>query len=55
MNWVWVEKLDEKVEMGDVEVDEVDMDEVEMDEVVEVEVDLVEADGRSWRLIGPVL
>ena len=40
MNWVWVEKLDEKVEMGDVEGDEVD---------------LVEADGRSWRLIGPVL
>ena len=50
MNWEWVEKLDEKVEMGDVEVDEVDMDEVEVDEV-----DLVEADGRSWRLIGPVL
>ena len=41
MNWVWVEKLDEKVEMGDVDL--VD------------EVDLVEADGRSWRLIGPVL
>ena len=50
MNWEWVEKLDENVE-----VDEVDMDEVEMDEVEVDEVDLVEADGRSWRLIGPVL
>ena len=40
MNWVWVEKLDENVEMDEVEVDEVDS---------------VEADGRSWRLIGPVL
>ena len=30
-------------------------DEVEMDEVEVDKVDLVEADGRSWRLIGPVL
>ena len=40
MNWEWVEKLDENVEVDEVEVDGLN---------------LVEADGRSWRLISPVL